>query len=252
MINYLDKNMGDYVNYYTKFRSSINTISWEGFLLNEDKNVENFQTIIKKFGVKKTIKEIKNILKEEKYKNLLRYHKHNFRPGHAIVSGWISELPDKVIDQINQAKSYKKYTDLFESLSFQNYNLSTINLADSKFKKLSTSLINHNHIYKPNCDPILKEYALNKTNVSQDFFEDTHIVNKDYGSIYIHRMSIKCKNLINVIKNYAIFLEEISIYLEEIFKINNNHMLYDHYPNLKDAISFSKDIFSETNNFLNK
>ena len=252
MIKYLDKNMGDYVNSHTKFRSSINTISWEGFLLNEDKNVENFQTIIKKFGFKKTIKEIKNILKEEKYKNLLRYHKHNFRPGHAMVSGWISELPDKVIYQINQTKSYKDYINLFESSYFQNSNLSTINLADSKFKKLSSSLINHNLTYEPNCDPILKEYALNKTNVSHDFFEDTHIVNKDYGSIYIHRMSIKCKNLINVINKYAIFLEEISKYLEEIFKINDNYMLYKHYPNLKEAISFSKDIFLETNNFLNK
>ena len=242
MINYLSENMMCYANYYKDFQKSIEKLSWEGFLYKSSKNAETLMKVFNKFGINKSIEEIIQVIDESKYRNLLQFHKHNYRPGHAMLTGWITELPPNIIKEIENLESYKKYIEILDD-SFPNCSkLNTLSLSNSKFRKLADEILKFNSSFDTDINPLLKEYALNKTNVDQSSFKESHIVNQDYGLIYIHRMSKGCNKFINSFKIFSENLNKTFEKLDTNFKYTNPKGIYQDYPDLNEAISFAKEI----------
>ncbi len=246
MLNYLEENMMNYTDIREKNEQQIYDISWEGFLSNNKSNIENIKKILFKFGIDKSYEEIIYIIESSKYKNLLTYHKHNFRPGHALITGWVTELPYQVTKEIKELKSYKNYTEIINRIYKKNLKLSENSLASSKFKKLASSILKNKINFQANIDPLLKEYALNKTNVDQNSFKDTHIINRDFGFIYIHRMSKSCEKFIRVFKEFSNNLEKINEMIENSVKNLDLKSLYQYYPDLKNPIKLALDLKDET------
>jgi len=236
----------NYTDIREKNEQQIYDISWEGFLSNNKSNIENIKKILFKFGIDKSYEEIIYIIESSKYKNLLTYHKHNFRPGHALITGWVTELPYQVTKEIKELKSYKNYTEIINRIYKKNLKLSENSLASSKFKKLASSILKNKINFQANIDPLLKEYALNKTNVDQNSFKDTHIINRDFGFIYIHRMSKSCEKFIRVFKEFSNNLEKINEMIENSVKNLDLKSLYQYYPDLKNPIKLALDLKDET------
>lgn len=251
MIKYLSDNMMTYSNYYEKFSENIQNLSWEGFLYNNSKNANNLIKVFNQFGIKKSILEIDQVIKESKYRNLLQFHKHNYRPGHAMLTGWVTELPLIIIKEIENLKSYRNYIELLDE-GFPNCSmLNEGSLLNSKFSKLSNTILKLNSSFDTNIDPLLKEYALNKTNVDQSSFKNSHIVNHDCGLIYVHRMSKSCKNFI---KSFEMFSDKLNDIFEKLglnFRYTNLRGTYKNYPNLNEPIHIAKELKNTLVSLLN-
>ena len=246
MLNYLEENMLNYSESKKINENRIYDISWEGFLCKNKLNIDNLKKILFTFGIEKSYEDINYIIESSKYKNLLAYHKHNYRPGHALISGWVTELPYQITKEIKELKSFKNYMNIINRIYKNNLNLSENSLASSKFKNLATLILKNKVNFQTSIDPLLREYALNKTNVDQKFFKDTHIINKDLGFIYIHRMSKSCEQFIEIFREYSKKLERISHIIESNLKNLDSKNLYEYYPDLKKPIKMALELKNET------
>ena len=139
MLNYLEENMMNYTAIKKRNDEKIYDISWEGFLDKNKLNIRNFKQILFKFGIDKSSEE-NYIIESSKYKNLLNYHKHNFRPGHALISGWVTELPFQVTQEIKELKSLKNYMEIINKIYKESQIIRKF-ISYSKFKKLASSIL---------------------------------------------------------------------------------------------------------------
>ena len=133
----------------------------------------------------------------------------------------------------------------------KNLNFSYNSLASSKFKKLASSVLKNKINFQTSIDPLLKEYALNKTNVDQSSFKDTHIINKDFGFIYIHRMSKSCEQLIEVFKKYSNNLKKINHVIETNVKNLDLKTFHQNSPDLTNPIKLALDLKNDTSRIIN-
>jgi hypothetical protein len=250
MLNYLSDNMKEYSYYHENYQENIYDFSWEGFISKNESNINNFRNILLNFGIEKSSREILNVMESSRYKNLLNYHKHNYRPGHALISGWITELPFQILREIKDLESFNGYIKILNETYQKDLTLIVDSLASSKFKRLASSILEKKLSLKINIDPLLKEYALNKTNVDQNCFKDTHITNTDLGFIYIHRMTKNCEKYLNIFKKFSAKLEKISNSIESNSKNLYFQNIYKSYPDLQKPIDLALDLKNEISKIL--
>ena len=79
--------------------------------------------------------------------------------------------------------------------------------------------------------------------MDQNSFKDSHIVNKDYGFVYIHRMSKTCVKIEESLIQFSENLKNISEVLEnELSEDYTYSKLYSNYPSLYEPIKLANKI----------
>jgi hypothetical protein len=173
-------------------------IDWEALILKESGELLKIYDFLRKNHIKvHDFSKSREIFYKNINKNLLRFHKHNFRTGHALRDGWIFGLPyslskkltdmAKKIDKNILFKDYQKH--------IKNLNLSK-DLLHNHGKMVDEILKNKNVYYSDLMDSNIKEFSMNKSNLNAADLDDDYICDLEIGLVNIKKMSRELEYLI--------------------------------------------------------
>lgn len=185
---------------------AIEKVLWEDIISLRTRAIESLSRVCQRFGADIAAEEIREIVFRSRYRNLLEAHKHNFRPGHAVIAGWRQNLPESVQQQILRDPVSKTMMTSF-NVEDHYHELVNQEKLGAPFKKLAQACLDNDYVYIPKIDETLYEFALNKTNVDQSFFKESYLVDIQYTNVKIHRMSKSLEYLTESLKDLSERLE---------------------------------------------
>ncbi len=244
LLSYLNRNMGTYSESYDIYKKNITPITWEGLLSNSFNNFEKIHDVLKKIGIQTSVDNIQKELNKFSFINTLKYHKHNFRPGHAQINGWLSELPQEIISEIINLNFSKRYIEIHQENLFR---IIESSITKSNFSLDAQNCLKTNRSFKPALDPNILEFSLNKTNVDQDLFAGQYIVNLDLGNIIIHRMSKDLKNLLPSFEKLSLSIKKLEEDIYELIDEQTANKFFNNFPDLP----YADDILKKLKNLFN-
>jgi len=145
-------------------------------------------------------------------KNLLAFHMHNYRAGHALRDGWIFGLPYPISHQITQETLKVDQNNKF----IQDFDKHLMNLDINKFSlhdnaKKALKFIESGEEYVPQLDENIKEFSMNKSNIEASNLKEDYITNLEIGSfLKIKKMSRELEVLIPLFKQFELELQKFN------------------------------------------
>jgi len=211
MLSFLEKNICAYANIESESAAIVRHLSWETMIGFPGLFCKQLSEALAIVSIARDPEKILKTLQDMKYQNLLHFHKHNYRPGHSQPNAWRYDLPGTISKRIMAFESYVRYMNLARERPLcgeEECRHGTFELT-SKFSRLANSLILNKVQYVPRVDRNLLEFALNKTNVDQSFFADTHIVGLRLPFLTVERMSRAMEPLVNIFVSLSATLQRI-------------------------------------------
>ena len=234
LISYLDTQMNEYADAY--HRKVGLWVVWEDYLSLSILNAKRIARSLSELGFGVSHHDLLEALIALRYANLLCYHKHNYRPGHAQLIGWQAEIPDEIIEEVTSLESFKRYHEMLTELSYViPKEPCTTNRCFSQFKAEASIAIQEHRVIDVNLDSDLKTFSLNKSNVNQDYFRDEFIINERRGNVVIHRMSAGLEGL------YPI-LDHLSLKIDKLWDEVEKRLCYYAAVNSEDLTPSTKTI----------
>ncbi len=187
LVNYLKR----YFDQFLKIRSGYFEMKWEDLIKNP---IPTIISIGNALGVNVPAEVAASIWKPMDHKNLMRYHKHNYRKGKGIVGDWKNSL-------INE------HMDLFRECGFGEYlqelgypPIPTLNPRDySPYQKLIARYIQRGEIFKNTGDPDLFGFAFNKSNIDASKYNFKSFPKKKWT--HVERTTIEDDSLTETISD---------------------------------------------------
>lgn len=151
-----------YLDEFIEVKDRYFIMKWENLI---NSPVETIKSIGQAMGVRISDDNAMAIWKSMDHKNLLRYHKHNYRRGKGIVGDWKNSL-------VNE------HMELFRECDFDRYlgelgypSVPELNPGDySPYQKLVARYIQRGEVFRDTGDPDLFGLAFNKSNIDASKF----------------------------------------------------------------------------------
>lgn len=223
------------INYISKTTNN-EVIDWEDLILCESDALLKIYEFLRKNHIKvHNFSNSREIFYKNINKNLLTFHKHNYRAGHALRDGWIFGLPHSLS---------KKLTDMVEKVDkhvpFKDYQKHTKNLDLNKdllhsHGKMVDEILKNKNVYDSELmDSNIKEFSMNKSNLNAADLDDDYICDLEIGLVNIKKMSRELEYLIPSFELLSNQLEKINEIVEQS-RYNLNEFTVDLSPNLENA-----------------
>ena len=220
-------------------------IDWEDLILSESDAFSKVYNFVKNYNISViNYDESKKNFYTNINKNLLEFHKHNFRVGHALRDGWIYGLPNIISNNITNM--IKKFDS--NEVSIRNYKKHMNNLKSNKqalheHGKLAEQVLKNKESYSPKLlDNNIKEFSMNKSNLDASNLNEDHICDLRLGLIYIKKMSKKLEFLIPAFENLNQEIKKINETVEE-----SNYIIKNYSSNLRLNIEFGDNLIRKLN-----
>lgn len=231
------------MNMYISMTRNNEVIEWEDLISSES---DEFLKIYEFLRTNHIEVQDFSIAKKAFYKNinknLLEFHKHNFRAGHALRDGWIFGLPysisKKLTDMIkkdDKGVSIKNYQKHFENLNVNKYILhrhgKMVEKTLKSKKVYDSELMNSN----------IKEFSMNKSNLNAADLDEDYICDLEVGLVYIKKMSRELEYLIPSFELLDVELKKINDIVEGS-RYDLENFSVDLSPNLEKARNLIGDL----------
>ena len=230
---------------YLKNTKNNAVFQWEDLILSESNSFQKIHEFLKKYDIEvRNLSESKEIFYQNINKNLLKFHKHNYRVGHAIRDGWVFGLPYSLSNIITD--SIKKIDE--NKIVFQDYKKHSENLDINKHVlhkhgKSVEKILKESNIYESVfLDKNIKEFSMNKSNLNASDLTDDNICNLSLGLVHINKMSRELEYLIPTFQKLDKNLEKINSIVDES-SIEKNHFSID----LKSKIIIGQNLIGKLN-----
>lgn len=126
------------------------------------------------------------------HKNLLRYHKHNYRRGKGIVGDWKNSLVNEHMELFREC-DFDRY---LEELGYQP--VPELNLKDySPYQKLIARYIQRGEVFRNTGDPDLFGLAFNKSNIDASKFNFKSFPKKKWT--HVERSTVEDDSIVDVV-----------------------------------------------------
>ena len=230
---------------YIKNTKNNAVFQWEDLILSESDSFQRIHKFLKKYEIKvRNLSEAKEIFYQNINKNLLKFHKHNYRVGHAIRDGWVFGLPYSLSNMITD--SIKKIDE--NKIVFQDYRKHRENLDINKHVlhthgKLVEEVLKEPNLYESELlNKNIMEFSMNKSNLNAADLNDDNICNLSLGFVHINKMSRELEYLIPSFQKLDKDLEKINNAVDD-HSIEKNQFSID----LKSKIIIGQNLIGKLN-----
>jgi hypothetical protein len=180
-----------YLDEFFEVKDRYFIMKWEDLISSP---VETIKSIGDALGVRISDNNAMAIWKPMDHKNLLKYHKHNYRRGKGIVGDWKNSL-------VNE------HMELFRELDFDQYleelgypPVPELNPQDySPYQKLVARYIQRGEVFRNTGDPDLFGLAFNKSNIDASQFKFKSYPKKKWT--HVERSTINDDSIVEVVSD---------------------------------------------------
>ena len=249
LIDYQTQQSSEMIKFIKSSKNHL-IIDWEEII---DKQSNSLNTI-SEFLQKNNYQIESDVSKTNKFynqinTNILEFHQHNFRSGHALRDGWIFGSPNIVSEKITN--NILELTDndlIFLNKKKHKENLYLNKIFQTDNAKKGNDLINSNQELIFDIDKNIKEFSMNKSNLDPSKLREENICNLKVGNfITINKMSKSLEYFIDIFKN----LDSLISLFNEIAsqkKLSQYDFFNNLRPNIKLMLSIQENIYENYNN----
>jgi hypothetical protein len=180
-----------YLDEFFEVKDRYFIMKWEDLI---DSPAETIKSIGQAMGVRISDDNAMAIWKPMDHKNLLRYHKHNYRRGKGIVGDWKNSLVNEHMELFREC-DFDRY---LEELGYPP--VPELNPRDySPYQKLVARYIQRGEIFRNTGDPDLFGLAFNKSNIDASQFKFKSYPKKKWT--HVERSTIEDDSIVEVVSD---------------------------------------------------